>query len=850
MVKAWLILRSINLLLSFFLIFSSISDAAQVRSSGGGGSSGGGSGTVNSGSANQVAYYATTGTAVSGNAGFIYNGSNVGVGTVTTTSRLTVLDTNNPGGIDVNVSPVFNHQCTANAMFQARYDTDLNDANCSGSGVKTGTAQGSAAISNSIFKIGTGSLNTPNGTSNYVSYSDSTDFTQSGDMTFQAWIYFTTLPTAGNVAYFAGSATCSADANCLAFAVKNNAGLYKVMVTISSVDSQSSITDTQALVISTWYHMAFVRTSGVWKIYFNGNQATGSWSNNQSFDPTGWWVGNAAAATSSLQGYIDEVGFYNTALYSSNFTPATQTGAQPKINLQSSGTTKWGITSDGSNADTLTFSNGAIGTNNYVYLTTGGNLGVGSAAPGQVLDVNGTIRIRGTSTTNYGDDNSVTIGATSATSGGIQFGTNSLTRATIDNTGNIGIGTPSPLAPLHLVGIGSTGTSSTLLLSNAGSIGLGTATPRGYLTIDGNQGNFSTSRDLMTLIAPVGFSTTGTNNYVNMLSSSLSSIFSVNSFGNVAFGAGFTMSGSVGNAPNNAQARVTLSNAANNGLMMYPTVSGYTGNYLMIMDRNNLTHDLISANGNLGIGTVTTPGVLTVNGGVGIGTYNTDTSYLTTAPPSGGLIVQGNVGIGTLNPATNFDVEGTRSMFGGNVGIGTFTPPTQALLVNGTATFTTVGVVNIEGTRFVFGSNFTNANTNGFSMQNASSLSTTAPTIIPNKADATSGFAAGVTGGANIISGGTLALQALGGNVGIGSAAPGVALDVQGTIRTSGFIINTKSTTGIGWSEHNAANQACNTTCGTSACVIGLDAGTVGVLNSNFVACTDATADDCICAGP
>lgn len=93
-------------------------------------------------------------------------------------------------------------------------------------------------------------------------------------------------------------------------------------------------------------------------------------------------------------------------------------------------------------------------------------------------------------------------------------------------------------------------------------------------------------------------------------------------------------------------------------------------------------------------------------------------------------------------------------------------------------------------------------------------------------------------------------ITATGTNVGIGSVTPGQALDVQGTIRFTNSLLNTKSSTGIGWSEHNATNQACNTTCGTSACVVGLDIGTVGVVNSGFVACTDATADDCLCAGP
>lgn len=88
------------------------------------------------------------------------------------------------------------------------------------------------------------------------------------------------------------------------------------------------------------------------------------------------------------------------------------------------------------------------------------------------------------------------------------------------------------------------------------------------------------------------------------------------------------------------------------------------------------------------------------------------------------------------------------------------------------------------------------------------------------------------------------------GNVGIGTVTPTQLLDVRGTVKFTTGLINTTSATGIGWSEHNATNQACNTTCGSSACVIGLDIGTVGVVNSGFVACTDATGDDCVCAGP
>ena len=51
----------------------------------------------------------------------------------------------------------------------------------------------------------------------------------------------------------------------------------------------------------------------------------------------------------------------------------------------------------------------------------------------------------------------------------------------------------------------------------------------------------------------------------------------------------------------------------------------------------------------------------------------------------------------------------------------------------------------------------------------------------------------------------------------------------------------------IGWSVVAGTNVACNTTC-TSACVFGFDV-TAGNVTGLPLACTDATADVCICAG-
>lgn len=67
-------------------------------------------------------------------------------------------------------------------------------------------------------------------------------------------------------------------------------------------------------------------------------------------------------------------------------------------------------------------------------------------------------------------------------------------------------------------------------------------------------------------------------------------------------------------------------------------------------------------------------------------------------------------------------------------------------------------------------------------------------------------------------------------------------ITVNSPITTNNTFTSSR-TTDLGWSVVNATNQACNTTC-TSACVVGIDN-----ITTAFLACTDATADSCLCAG-
>lgn len=72
------------------------------------------------------------------------------------------------------------------------------------------------------------------------------------------------------------------------------------------------------------------------------------------------------------------------------------------------------------------------------------------------------------------------------------------------------------------------------------------------------------------------------------------------------------------------------------------------------------------------------------------------------------------------------------------------------------------------------------------------------------------------------------------------------SLTIDTTTRASVFggAVTSSATGALGWTPVAAANQACNTTC-TSACVFGIDTAAP----QTWLACTDATADQCLCAG-
>ena len=124
-------------------------------------------------------------------------------------------------------------------------------------------------------------------------------------------------------------------------------------------------------------------------------------------------------------------------------------------------------------------------------IESGGNVGIGTTNPGATLDVAGTIMIKvdrasssarnwaiRTNNTNEGD---FQIGHTGSNTGGLPdfYATPSYAKLTINNAGNVGIGTDDPATALHVRNPGGADIASSIIIQPAS-----TTYTRGYAKIE------------------------------------------------------------------------------------------------------------------------------------------------------------------------------------------------------------------------------------------------------------------------------------------------------------------------------------------------------------------------------
>lgn len=454
----------------------------------------------------------------------------------------------------------------------------------------------------------------------------------------------------------------------------------------------------------------------------------------------------------------------------------------------------------------------------------GGNVGIGTSTAAVKLAVTGAIT------------------ATGAINGSNLSGTNTGDQTTV--TGNAGTVTFADAG-------GDTTTFPALGTSATGSLAPATDAELSYNSTTNalTAGSFIGDGSALTGISAGGWTDGGTNVYTATTTDRV--------------GIGTT-------TPNSLGSLEIVKQTSTHPLMVSATATGQ-GNYLVVR-----------SDGNVGIGTYSPQVLLSVNksdtsaydpAGVGtatIGIFNADTSttntpaslrlgtstsaganssvaiidavttdhssitgFMTFRTKNAGTLAErmrieaaGNVGIGTSSPKGLLDINRKLVVLsGGNVGIGTWSP-TNRLQVVGTVAATAFSGDGSAITGISAGG-WTDGGTNVYTATTTDNvgIGTSLPAALLE-----------VNGSGNNI------FNASSGNVGIGTLVPLNTLTVNGTM-----VVHNAS--GMGWTWINGTdNTACNTTC-VSGCVMGFLNAT-GTAVTGGTTCSDAAADECLCAGP
>lgn len=186
---------------------------------------------------------------------------------------------------------------------------------------------GSAQVSTSVVKYGTGSIKF-NGATDWISSPLTINNSlNTGDFTLESWFYLTVNNDTYPIIVQAYDGTYGP-----IIRFGNNGFGNKLQVTMNagSVSAIWSCATTMASVLNNWYHVALVRQSGVCKLYLNGVlQSIGSGINPSTYPNTSFTSTESVGANSlyvgyQFNGYLDDVRFTKGyARYTANFTPPT-----------------------------------------------------------------------------------------------------------------------------------------------------------------------------------------------------------------------------------------------------------------------------------------------------------------------------------------------------------------------------------------------------------------------------------------------------------------------------------------------------------------------------------------------
>lgn len=182
------------------------------------------------------------------------------------------------------------------------------------------TAVGNAGISSAQSVFGGSSL-AFDGAGDVLTSPDSPDFAfGAGDWTVDFWVRFNDVATLQwIVAKRPGSGFGP-------WSIVLSSGFIRVLGSVGGTAWDVATSGGSVLVVSTWYHVAVVRSVNDYKVFLNGSQygPTATVAGALMADSTPLSVGAAVAASSSVNGWLDEVRISKgIARWTAPFSPPT-----------------------------------------------------------------------------------------------------------------------------------------------------------------------------------------------------------------------------------------------------------------------------------------------------------------------------------------------------------------------------------------------------------------------------------------------------------------------------------------------------------------------------------------------
>jgi hypothetical protein len=171
---------------------------------------------------------------------------------------------------------------------------------------------GSAQVSTSVVKYGTGSISF-NGSTDYLIATANQNIVFNGDFTIECWAYPNSVSGNRRLLNSGYGGTTQY------WILYNSGGTLQFFYT-----SSSGITSSTNLTANVWQHIAVVRSGTTLTMYVNGTSTASATVSGTIGNPAGQLSVGAQAGGDYFNGYLDDVRITNGyARYTANFTPPT-----------------------------------------------------------------------------------------------------------------------------------------------------------------------------------------------------------------------------------------------------------------------------------------------------------------------------------------------------------------------------------------------------------------------------------------------------------------------------------------------------------------------------------------------